>query len=82
VLGAIKWLLSYWKSKHTDCVEVCPIDFFYDVPADQHLFIALNAELARHKNWTRITKQKAVLAYHEQWKMVTGKLENLERNGA
>ncbi len=102
------------RCKHTDCVEVCPVDCFYEgpnflaidpdecidcalcepecpvdairaedeVPADQHAFIALNAELAKHENWTRITKQKPAMPDHEKWKGVKGKIAQLDCNGA
>ncbi|AOJ09546.1 ferredoxin FdxA [Burkholderia mayonis] len=100
------------RCKHTDCVEICPVDCFYegpnflvihpdecidcalcesacpvdairadsDVPEDQQAFIALNAELAAHPNWTRITSKRAPLADHEQWTGVPGKLAWLVRN--
>lgn len=102
------------RCKHTDCVEVCPVDCFYEgpnflvihpeecidcalcepecpvdairaedeVPADQQAFIALNAELARHPNWTQITTRKPAPADHVEWSGVKGKLGQLDRNGA
>lgn len=102
------------RCKHTDCVDVCPVDCFYEgpnflvinpeecidcalcepecpvdairaddaVPANQRHLIALNAELASHPNWTRITESKPALPDHEQWSVVKGKLAELDRNGA
>lgn len=102
------------RCKHTDCVEVCPVDCFYEgpnflvinpeecidcalcepecpvdairaedeVPDDQKAFIALNAELARHPNWTRITRKKPAPVDHADWTGVKGKLPELDRNGA
>lgn len=102
------------RCKHTDCVEVCPVDCFYEgpnflvinpeecidcalcepecpvdairaedeVPDDQKAFIALNAELARHPSWTRITRKKPAPADHADWTGVKGKLPELDRNGA
>lgn len=102
------------RCKHTDCVEVCPVDCFYEgpnflvinpeecidcalcepecpvdairaedeVPDDQKALIALNAELARHPNWTRITRKKPAPVDHADWTGVKGKLHELDRNGA
>lgn len=102
------------RCKHTDCVEVCPVDCFYegpnflvinpdecidcalcepecpidairaedDVPADQIAFVALNAELSQHPNWTRITKKQDALPDHAEWHGVKGKLTELDRHGA
>ena len=102
------------RCKHTDCVEVCPVDCFYEgpdflvinpdecidcalcepecpidairaedeVPADQRHMTALNAELARHPNWTQITESRDPLPDHEQWRGKPGKLALLDRNGA
>lgn len=102
------------RCKHTDCVEVCPVDCFYegpnflvinpdecidcalcepecpidairaedDVLADQIAFVALNAELSKHPNWTRITKKQDALPDHAEWQGVKGKLTELDRHGA
>jgi ferredoxin len=102
------------RCKHTDCVEVCPVDCFYEGPnflvinpdecidcalcepecpidairaedevADgQIAFVALNAELSQHPNWTRITKKQHALPDHADWKGVAGKLAELDRHGA
>ncbi len=102
------------RCKHTDCVEVCPVDCFYEgpnflvinpdecidcalcepecpidairaedeVPADQQHMTALNAELARHPNWTQIKEARDPLPDHEQWQGKPGKLALLDRNGA
>ena len=95
--------------KHTDCVEVCPVDCFVegpnflainpdecidcavcipecpvnaiyadeDVPEDQQVFIAINAELA--KTWPSITRRKDPLPDHESWTNVPDKLRYLDR---
>ncbi len=102
------------RCKHTDCVEVCPVDCFYEgpnflvihpdecidcalcepecpidairaeeeVPAAQQGMIALNAELAKHPNWTNIRQSRDALPDHEQWAGKPGKLAFLDRNGA
>jgi ferredoxin len=102
------------RCKHTDCVEVCPVDCFYEgpnflvinpdecidcalcepecpidairaedeVPDGQIGFVALNAELSQHPNWTRITKKQDALPDHADWKGVAGKLAELDRHGA
>lgn len=94
--------------KHTDCVEVCPVDAFHegpnflvidpdacidciacvaecpvaaiyvdsDVPASQHKFIALNAELAR--DWPVIVRKREPLPDAAEWADVAGKLEHLQ----
>ena len=66
------------KCKHTDCVEVCPVDAIYaedELPEDQQQFLALNAELAQ--KWSNITEMKPALEDAEKWKNVTGKLQYL-----
>ena len=102
------------RCKHTDCVEVCPVDCFYEgpnflvinpdecidcalcepecpidairaedeVPDGQIAFVALNAELSQHPNWTRITKKQDALPDHADWKGVAGTLAELDRHGA
>ena len=77
------------RCKHTDCVEVCPVDCFYEGPdflvinPDECIdMTALNAELARHPNWTQITESRDPLPDHEQWRGKPGKLALLDRNGA
>lgn len=67
------------------CEPECPVDAIRaeeEVPDEQKHFIALNAELAKHPNWTQITQQKAALPEYEQWTGVKGKLAQLNRNGA
>ena len=67
------------------CEPECPVDAIRaeeDVPANQQAFIALNAELSRHPNWTRITTQKDALPDQADWTGVQGKLAQLDRNGA
>lgn len=95
--------------KHTDCVEVCPVDCFYegpnflvidpdecidcalcepecpveaifeedDVPDDQKVFVALNAELA--KKWTQITEMKDPMPDADEWNGKPDKLKHLDR---
>jgi ferredoxin len=67
------------------CEPECPIGAIKDkreVPADQQAFIALNAELAKHENWGRISEKKPALPDHAEWAGVPGKLAQLDRNGA
>ncbi len=69
----------------TLCVAECPVEAIYaedDVPADQQMYIQLNADLAKHPNWTPIVESKEPLPDHEQWATVKGKLGELDRNGA
>ena len=64
------------------CEPECPVDAIRaeeEVPDEQKHFIALNAELAKHPNWTQITQQKAALPEHEQWTGVKGKLAQLKQ---
>ncbi len=97
------------RCKHTDCVDVCPVDCFYEgpnflvihpdecidcedcvpvcpvdaiyaednLPAEQNVFLRLNAELA--EIWPNITEQKEPLSDADDWSDVEGKLEYLER---
>jgi len=50
-----------------------------DVPKDQQHMIKINAELAALPGWKSITKRKAPLPDHEQYKDQTGKLPLLKR---
>lgn len=62
------------------CVPECPVNAIYaeeDLPADQHAFIGLNAEIA--PLWPTITRSRGPLADAETWKDVPNKLEHLER---
>ena len=70
--------------KHTDCVEVCPVDCFYEGPnflvihPDECIvFLELNAELALV--WPNITEMKEKLADAEKWNGVPDKLQHLQR---
>jgi ferredoxin len=97
------------KCKHTDCVEVCPVDCFYEgpnflvidpdecidcalcepecpveaifsedeLPADQKVFIELNADLAG--KWPNITEKKEALPDAAEWDGVPDKLQYLEK---
>ncbi|MBV8658927.1 MAG: ferredoxin family protein [Burkholderiales bacterium] len=69
----------------TLCVAECPVEAIYaedDVPADQQVYIQLNADLSKHANWTVIVEKKDPLPDHEDWASVKGKLQHLDRNGA
>jgi ferredoxin len=62
------------------CIPECPVNAILpeeDVPANQQKYIALNAELT--KLWPSITKRKAALPDADEWKAVTGKLDQLIR---
>lgn len=61
------------------CVDACPAGAIYadsDMPASQHKFLALNAELAR--DWPIITKKREALPDAAHWATVTDKLEHLQ----
>jgi ferredoxin len=96
------------KCKHTDCVEVCPVDCFKegpnflvidpdecidcgvcipecpidaivqdnDVNVDVVFWTELNTRLS--KQWPTITKKKAALPDHEEWKDKPNKINLLE----
>lgn len=102
------------KCKHTDCVDVCPVDCFREgpnflvidpdecidctlcvaecpveaifaedeVPEDQKVFIALNAELAASPKWKPITAKKPSPSDAGEWEAIKEKLHLLDRNGA
>lgn len=62
------------------CVPECPADAIVadtDISADQHPYIALNAELA--KIWPVITKKKAPLPDADEFKNVKEKKHLLEK---
>ena len=62
------------------CVAECPAEAIFaedDVPADQHEFIALNAELA--KTWPLIIERRAALETADEWKDTPNKREHLQR---
>ncbi len=62
------------------CVSECPALAIFaedDVPADQHQYIALNAELA--KTWPVITEKKDAPPDADQWNGTPGKGPMLER---
>lgn len=97
------------RCKYTDCVEVCPVDCFYEgpnflvinpdecidcglcepecpanaifeeneVPEDQKVFIALNAELS--EKWPNINKWKEAPENAKEWDGVPNKLQYLEK---
>lgn len=62
------------------CIPECPANAIYaedDVPADQQVFIALNAELTTL--FSSITKSRKPSETAEEWNGKLGKLEFLER---
>lgn len=64
------------------CVPECPADAIYadlDVPADQQLFVEINAELA--KVWPVISRKTEPLPDADSWKGHAGKLDLLDRGG-
>ena len=64
----------------TLCVAECPVEAIYaedDVPGDQRLFVALNAELARA--WKPIIESKPGLPEAEEFKDVKSKAHLLEQ---
>lgn len=64
----------------TLCVAECPVEAIYaedDLPADQHHFIALNAELS--KTWKVIVEKIDPLPDADEWAKVKDKLNLLER---
>ena len=64
----------------TLCVAECPAEAIFaedDVPAAQHHFIALNAELARQ--WPMIVERRPPPADADKWLKVRDKLKLLER---
>ncbi|WP_028533887.1 ferredoxin FdxA [Paludibacterium yongneupense] len=64
----------------TLCVAECPVNAIYaeeDVPAEQQVYIALNAQLSAL--WPVITASKAPLPDHADWADVGDKLRFLEK---
>lgn len=64
----------------TLCVPECPVEAIFaedDVPEEQRMFIALNAELAR--KWPAIIERKEPPTDADGWKEIKGKLRYLER---
>ncbi|MBL8448237.1 MAG: ferredoxin family protein [Zoogloeaceae bacterium] len=64
----------------TLCVAECPVEAIYaedDVPAEQHSFIAINAELAR--KWPTIVERKDPLPDADEWAKHKDKRGLLER---
>ena len=64
------------------CIPECPVDAIFtgdDVPADQHQFFQINAELA--PRWPVITRKKPQPADADEWARVKDKLELLDRKG-
>jgi ferredoxin len=62
------------------CVAECPVEAIYaqdDLPEEQQVFIALNAELTRQ--WPTLTTKKAPLPEAEEFRHATDKLPLLEK---
>lgn len=69
----------------TLCVAECPVEAIYaedDVPANQQVYIGLNAVFSKHPAWTTIVEKKDPLPDHDAWAKVKDKLSELDRNGA
>lgn len=67
------------------CVPQCPVNAIVNATEAtdaQRPFIALNAELARDPAWKPITRSRAPLPGHEQWRDAVGKLAELKRSEA
>lgn len=67
------------------CVPECPVEAIYaddDLPADQQVFLQLNAEIVASGKWPVISTQKPPLSAHEDFKHLKGKLHLLDRAGA
>lgn len=67
------------------CEPECPVDAIRaedEVPENQQQFIQLNAELAVHPAWQRITVKKEALSEHAEWHGVKNKLVHLNRQDA
>jgi len=62
------------RCKYTDCVEVCPVDCFYEGP---NFLVEINDELSRV--WPNITEKKDSLPDAEEWDGVPNKLDHLDR---
>jgi ferredoxin len=63
------------------CVGECPVNAIVgeaEIAADQAHFIELNARLAKHPEWTPITRSKPPHREAEQWSEVRQKLHLLE----
>ncbi len=62
------------------CEPECPISAIYpddDMPEGQENYLELNAELSQV--WPVITEMKPALTDAEEWKDITGKLDELKR---
>lgn len=62
------------------CVPECPAGAIYfedDLPAEQHMYIDINQELA--KKWKSITEREEPMADADQWNGVPDKLQYLDR---
>jgi ferredoxin len=62
------------------CEPECPVDAIYaedDLPAEQHHYLELNAELSR--DWPVITEKKDAPEDAAEWEYVPDKLKLLER---
>lgn len=64
----------------TLCEPECPVNAIYrddDLPADQHEFLAINADLS--KSWKAIVQKKDAPSDADQWAEVKDKKHLLER---
>ena len=62
------------ECKHTDCVEVCPVDCFYE--GDQIPFIEINERLSRE--WPNISEKKEALPEAKKYAQQKEKLNLLK----
>ncbi len=65
------------------CVPECPVDAIYfegDLPASQHKYIPINADLS--KDWPLITRSKPALPDADQWARIADKADQLDPRGA
>jgi ferredoxin len=61
------------------CVPECPVDAIYfegDLPASQHKYIPINADLS--KDWPLITRSKPALPDADQWAKIADKADQLD----
>jgi ferredoxin len=58
------------------CVPECPVGAIVnadEIASDQQHFVELNARLARHPDWKRISKSKAPMPEHQSWAEIQDK---------
>jgi ferredoxin len=64
------------RCRYTDCVEVCPVDCFYEGPNFLVIHPALNADLAL--KWPNIKEKGDPLPDAEAWKEKESKRSELD----